>query len=162
LPKTECLVAVHADTCCSPAIPVTAESMSADPCLVPYGLEFLPATLAACPEAARCQAVDCVFQPPPSRIAAPNPDVAGACRFVNECEIAEDCVVATDLRGCCGCPMVFPKALALANPCISPPGPPPGLACNTCTGVVCSPCPAPFPLGGCSSSGEYRTCVQDG
>ena len=66
VPKAECIVAVHADQCCSPAVPVTAAAMAGDPCLVPYGLEYLPAVITACPAVVNCQAVDCVFRPPPS------------------------------------------------------------------------------------------------
>jgi hypothetical protein len=138
---------------------VAAEAMSANPCLVPYGLESLPATIAACPDAERCRMVNCIFPAPPSRIAAPDPASASGCRFVNECETVADCVVATDLRGCCGCPTVFPRDLALANPCISPPGPPAGLVCNTCGDVMCGPCLTPTPAGSCTPVGDYLTCL---
>ena len=160
VPKAECIVAVHADQCCTPPVPVTAAAMAADPCLVPYGLEFLPATMAACPAVERCLAYDCGFSRPPSRIAAPDPASENGCRFANECATEADCIVATDVRGCCGCPAVFPKDLTLVNPCISPPGPPAGVVCNNnCSGVVCGPCPSPPPQVVCSQGVDYLTCA---
>ena len=162
LPRAECVVAVHADQCCTPPVAVSAAVMATNPCLVPYGLQSLPAAIRACPDAERCLMVDCISPAPPSRIAAPDPDAGGACRFVDECATLADCVVATDLRGCCGCPTVFPRALALANPCISPPGPPAGLACNTCGPVVCGACLTPNPGGSCTEVGEYLTCMEAG
>jgi hypothetical protein len=133
--------------------------MAADPCLVPYGLEFVPTVIAACPTAERCLAYDCGVPWPPSRIAAPDPTSASGCRFANECASPADCIVASDLRGCCACPnTVFPKDLTLVNPCISPPGPPAGVVCNDCSGVVCAPCPSQTLQVICGPSGAYLTC----
>jgi hypothetical protein len=159
VPPTDCVVAVHADQCCSQAVAVSAASMPSDPCLVPYGLEFLPSVIAACPAAERCASLNCIFPPPPSRIAAPDPNSPGNCRLADECASAADCTIASDLTGCCACPGALPQELGLANPCISPPGPPAGFVCNTCGPVMCEACP-PTPVTTCTgpNASGYWIC----
>jgi hypothetical protein len=162
VPKTECVVAVHADQCCSPAVPVPTTALSADPCLVPYGYEYVADVRAACPAVVRCEAVDCVTQPPPSRIAVPDPTSETGCAFANECATRADCILGSDLRGCCSCPTAYPQALTLVNPCLSPPGPPPDVVCRdvSCNGVACGACPSPTPTAVCTAVlGEYLTCL---
>jgi hypothetical protein len=161
VPKTDCVVAVHADQCCTPAVAASAASMSADPCLVPYGLQVLPAVIAACPEAGLCHMRDCVFPSPPSRIAEPDPNNPGNCRIADECTTVADCTIATDIRFCCACPEAVPQKLGLANPCIVPPGPPVGFVCQNCVGVMCEPCPSSW-AEICTGAGGagYRTCVE--
>jgi hypothetical protein len=157
-PQTDCVVAQHADQCCSASVAVPAAALAADPCLVPYGLAYAPAVTAVCPAAERCLALNCAFPPPPSRMAAM---VGGACAFVNECTTAADCTTGTILTGCCSCPGVLPKGLDRANPCVSPPGPPSGLLCiRDCGPVSCGACPSPNPVANCLPliSG-YRTCT---
>jgi hypothetical protein len=80
-PKTDCVVAVHADECCSQPVVASAAALSADPCLVPYGLERVPSVLTSCPAATRCSSLNCVFPSPTTRIAEPDPGSPGACRF---------------------------------------------------------------------------------
>jgi hypothetical protein len=161
-PKTDCVVAVHADQCCSQPVAASAAVLSADPCLVPYGLARVPSVLTGCPAAARCSSLNCTFPSPTTRIAALDPSSPGACRFADECATPTDCAVAAVLTGCCACPEVVPQKLALANPCLSPPGPPSGLACHgTCGPISCGACPSlsqPMCTGLLSPPG-YLRCV---
>jgi hypothetical protein len=156
LPSTECVVAVHADQCCGQPVAVKTASLASDPCLIPYGLQYLPAVIAVCPAAQGCAQLRCAQPAPLSRIAAADP--AGNCRFANECANDADCTVASDLTGCCGCPEAVPKKLALVNPCISPPGAPAGVVCNQCGPVACSPCPS-MPAAYCADANGSGTVV---
>jgi hypothetical protein len=158
-PQVDCVVAVHADQCCSAAIAAPASALQADPCLVPYGLQFTQAVATVCPAAEQCLMLNCIFPPPPTRMAAA--DAGGSCQFVDECTSPADCTLAENLTYCCPCPEVFPSGLAEANPCISGGGA--GFACNNCGDVMCEACLLPNPVPTCTvGTSGYRACTDGG
>jgi hypothetical protein len=157
-PQADCVVAVHADQCCSQAVAVPSSALEVDPCLVPYGLQHTAAVAAVCPAAAQCMMLNCIFPAPPTRLAAASP-TTGSCELSGECTTSADCTLAENLTYCCPCPEVFPAGLPQANPCIS--GSTTDFACNGCGDVQCEQCLPPYPVPACelNASGTFRVCV---
>ena len=116
---TDCVVAVRLDYCCGATAAVTVAELEADRCLVLYPTSELDSDLSvACQNRSgvNCAVADCAPTGPPSRIAIS--DGARGCRFGDECEISSDCVLASDLRPCCGCPGPWPRAVVERDSCL--------------------------------------------
>ena len=61
------------------------------------------------------------------------------------------CTIATNIRTCCGCPEVVPRALLKINACLdehgsTPSGPVPERCRRDCPDVLCAPCRVPASL----------------
>jgi hypothetical protein len=150
-----CLIATRTDTCCGEPFVINRHEMDYDPCVQPY---FRPTYLPECvarrpPECAR---VDCAFTPPLTRVVGR--DAEGRCQYRSECDTADDCLRASDLRQCCGCPDYYPRALVEADGCLQDPATVPVVEwqrCpeSTCRTSSCVPhsCPA-MPPALCSSN----------
>ena len=124
-----------------------AAEVASEQCLVPYpGLGVPPKLEADCKSRSpvNCAMVLCALSELPSRVVTDDGD--GGCRFGDECQRDEDCVLATDHRPCCPCPESTPVAVADAEPCVirSGTGPPIPEECNQCeVDVRCEPCEEP-------------------
>ena len=113
-----CLIAIRTDVCCSDPFLISRYEMDEDPCVQPfYGAIYLPECVARQPSG--CELVDCAFTPPLTRVVGRGPD--GTCQYISECETASDCLRASDLRECCGCPYYYPRALVEADGCLQDP-----------------------------------------
>jgi hypothetical protein len=128
----DCIVAVRTDTCCSDPFAVSREDMLRDPCIQPY-LSTTYSAACTAKQPPGCALVDCAFGFPPTRTAGRG--LGGACQFVSECASATDCTWASDLRNCCGCPAVYPRALVVADPCLHDPV---ATSAPNCPSSVCS------------------------
>lgn len=113
-----CLLAIRTDVCCSDPFVISQYEMDEDPCIQPYlQPTYLPECMARRPS--RCELIDCAFTPPLTRVVVRGPD--GTCQYFSECETTADCVRASDLRQCCGCPYVYPRALVETDGCLQDP-----------------------------------------
>jgi hypothetical protein len=148
-----CLIATRTDTCCGEPFVINRHEMDYDPCVQPY---FQPTYLPECvarrpPE---CAWVDCAFTPPLTRVVGRGAE--GRCQYLSECDTADDCLRASDLRQCCGCPDYVPRALVEADGCLQDPATVvewqrcPDTTCRTSSCVPHS-CPA-MPPALCSSN----------
>jgi hypothetical protein len=149
---SDCIVAVRTDTCCSDPFAVFREDMLKDPCIQPY-LSTTYSAACTAKQPPGCELVDCAFGLPPTRTAGRGPD--GACQFISECASDGDCTNALDLRGCCGCPAVYPRALVATDPCLQDlaPGSASNCPSTTCGAVRCAQ-PACSPqVAICTSAG---------
>jgi hypothetical protein len=140
----ECAVAVRTDNCCEAAYPELVATIASDPCLElwsAYGSVPVPQS---CMDAwdPQCAYVDCMPAPPPSRVARCD---QGHCEFALECNEAASCVLATDVRECCPCPMVMPAALLAVDPCLIKQGGTAPQSCypQMCPAVPCQVCETP-------------------
>lgn len=156
----ECTIGIRVDNCCTNAEAVTARQIEGDACLVSYPPTFpLPRECEALWDPA-CDVLDCTFGPPESRLTLP---VQGECRFVNECDLPEDCTIARDAFQCCSCFESTPRSLVEREPCLIPP-PQSSLPeeCHNpeCDLVDCAACPS-IPAGSeCYlSDGGFNRCV---
>jgi len=150
----ECVVVVRLDGCCIAPNAVPRESVRSDPCLM-----VLPPVEPSAPGAVCRPGCDesCGFIEPRSRMAEPDP--AGSCEFVSECDTAEDCVVLRDATSCCACPSAFPKAFAGESACLVAPGVPAPERCAGCAEIECDQCAAPNPLACLRSADGLGHCV---
>jgi hypothetical protein len=96
-------------------------------------------------EAPDCRDVFCadVVCPVPEPIAA-CACVDGACTGVpaGRCLTDAQCVIATPLDECCGCPRAYPIGIVAADPCLVRDGETPPLDCGECFSD-CAECPVP-------------------
>ncbi len=139
-PQGKCVIAVHVDNCCYPAVAVPEGQLKKDPCLVFYPPRQIPA---ACKNQwpAACFHTSCTNKPPPTRLA--NPSAGGGCAWGNECNVVGDCRLAVDARNCCQCARAFPKVLVASEDCIvdlASSKPAPDRCRQHCGKVKCKPC----------------------
>jgi hypothetical protein len=164
-PPSACVIALRVDDCCTAATAHSQSAVDADPCLVEWqAAGYYPAIPPACEAkwSKDCALIDCIFTGPPSRIVAPKD---GTCQFVDECQTAADCVLATRRDECCGCPNVYPAALLKQDNCLVKNGeawgPTPEECSVDCLAEECSPCfsPTTFDCVVYDDSDKPRRCV---
>jgi hypothetical protein len=150
----DCVIAIRVDNCCQQPMPVFAQQLKNDPCLLPFPIKQpIPAACEAkWPK--KCQVVDCMWGSPVSRVVQAIP--GGSCNWKSECATDADCAMAIDVELCCPCPAAYPKELVAKNVCLIKDwtqGYPP--ICKACmTGVPCTPCvPIPGKVPSCNPSG---------
>jgi hypothetical protein len=149
-PGGACLVAMRLDTCCLETLPVRADELKKDPCLVLY-TPYPVAPVPICEQRKGiCPMVKCT---PVIKTLLAQPGPNGTCVWKSECTTDADCLVAEDCRDtCCSCGTVLPREVALAEPCvIAPPRvyPPPAgcnLRCPDYCGLDGPMTPPPVPM----------------
>jgi len=111
-------------------------------------------------DAASCDPIRCA----PPCYSLTGPDGCPVCRCDGpECAADADCVVAGDLRACCGeCGAVYPRSRVLAEECIARPGDRVPTAClpTSCEGIMCPADPCPSVTRGVCAAGAC-TAVHD-
>lgn len=162
---SECVVALHIETCCQWYEPVTRAQLAANHCLlaVPASRVLGNDLAQACigkGDAATCDVTDCYMRPAsPSRVAVP--DGAGGCRYADECSRDDDCVIAASSTNCCDCPESMPRALLATNPCLLRSGDPwpDGGICPACgLPVLCGMCTPPETAPHCTIRDGFGLC----
>jgi hypothetical protein len=157
--ESVCVVARHADQCCSGPVPASLDDLSKDGCL--QRLERAP-DVRTCSAVSDCNKVACGASTPPtpSRVARRS---GGSCAFANECESDADCVLATNEAYCCGCPEWVPRSLLAADPCFSTAAAAVSAECEACPPVsetACGACSATATVGRCIDGGNgHKKCV---
>lgn len=141
-----CVVVRRYDQCCAPWAGVRHKEHASNPCLVEQGTRMPAAGMvpAGC-EAPNCLNVLCAEPPPepPSRVATPT-GVGGACVFSDECHAEASCVLASDMRQCCACPVSVPEGLVNSQPCFARVGQPAQGCTEVCNSdIACGQCPEP-------------------
>jgi hypothetical protein len=146
----DCVIAIRIDSCCTSPMPVLYQRVLQDPCLVLFPQRGeIPQT---CRDrwTTNCDAVDCTWGEPPSRLVQGVP--GGGCAWADECQTDEDCVLAVnyDRVECCPCGRGYPRALLGKLPCLvqqpcidSPSCYPQGCAGPVQCDMPCEPCDLP-------------------
>lgn len=141
-----CMVAIQLKECCPQPKPALKQHVEQDPCLIPYPIDGdIPTN---CVSSGPCPDIACMAKPPRSRLVEAFP--GGGCIWKDECETAQDCGMARDVRVCCSCFVGFPQQMLEHDPCLMPlemsDYPPPGCE-STCdrrdSFAGCEPCILP-------------------
>ncbi len=171
IPKMpRCVVAIRTDNCCQAPKPALVSEVESDPCLMPIRQHRpRPRPSPSCQKKwpAVCATMFCASPSAPSLSAA---FVSGQCRYVDECQTRNDCMVAAFKDQCCACGDVFPKAMVLQRPCLDgfpftqPDLPVPPNCSVNCDAVRCGPCPTmgPSQLYCSGADGDDRGGGHDG
>lgn len=160
-PNLECVVAIRLDTCCTSYEATSRAKVDADECLIalPIGA-YDPVVDRNCKNRnpVDCSVVRCAAPAEPeSRLATAD---GGGCRFTDECQADDDCVLARDVRPCCSCPQSMPRIMVQQNPCLIIPAARPAIpdSCVLCVqGPACGAC-APTTDPVCLVGGGSRVC----
>lgn len=154
------MVALRLDRCCAQYEPMLRSALAANECLVEYASAVSRDLAQRCFERSPddCTLVDCAaMTAPQTRVAVQTrPD---ECRFGDECDGDEACVLAQNTNACCACLESVPASMLESNACIvrkdvTPPG-----DCAGCSDPVqCGMCPPPPAKPTCIIGDAFSVC----